>query len=297
MAGAGSAPLSGRCVPSVSVTLSSGTAGTLDFAGSPWAAAGAGSGGFCTGLGAGMTPVMPSGPSLGFSAFLSRRSAAPPGRGLNAVAADAAFHSAPAISPLDFFALIMGPRPGLTGSSGSGGGFGGDASSAGGADCGVGGSGGEVGNVEVDVRPRRSGVLSLGEPTSLPVARLSLRRLKDSLRPVTLSLLRGGGTGSLRIPGLMRGAGTRSLSVCKVRNGSIGGLLLSGGLSSGCGIGDSGGRKGELPFMPFLVLGRRLLVPSSLLAVIDAATESWLWFLAPSLRREGSIGGRPESKL
>ena len=67
--------------------------------------------------GAGTTLLIPSGPSSPTLFFRRRiRSAAPPGLGLKAVAAfaaDAAFQSAPAISFLDFLALIIGPRPGL----------------------------------------------------------------------------------------------------------------------------------------------------------------------------------------
>jgi hypothetical protein len=76
--------------------------------------------------GAGTTPVIPSGPSLDLpcacSAACLRRSPAPPRRGVKAlatVAAEAAFRKAPAISPLDFFALIIGPRPGRDASSSS----------------------------------------------------------------------------------------------------------------------------------------------------------------------------------
>lgn len=74
--------------------------------------------------GAGTTPVIPSGSSepllSACSAAWRRRSPAPPGRGLKALAAaaaDAAFRNAPAISPLDFLALIMGPKPGRISSS------------------------------------------------------------------------------------------------------------------------------------------------------------------------------------
>src|SRR5690554_6473281 len=57
---------------------------------------------------------MPSGPSSGLILFLfiRSRSPAPPGRGLNAPATAAAFHSEPATSPLVILALIIGPRPG-----------------------------------------------------------------------------------------------------------------------------------------------------------------------------------------
>lgn len=71
-----------------------------------------------------MTLVMPSGPSFSLLCARRIRSPAPPGRGLKAVAADAAdaaFQNAPAISPLDFLFLIIGPSPGRE-SSGSGGG-------------------------------------------------------------------------------------------------------------------------------------------------------------------------------
>src|SRR6202043_1519043 len=62
--------------------------------------------------GAGTTLVMPSGPSGCFACCSRRRSAAPPARGLKALAALAALRKVFATSTFDFFFLIMGPRPG-----------------------------------------------------------------------------------------------------------------------------------------------------------------------------------------
>jgi hypothetical protein len=114
----------------------------------------------------------------------------------------------------------------------------------------------------------------------------SFRRLIESFRGATRSTFRGGTMGSRRIPGLMSGAGTRLLSVCNERSGSIGGRFRSGGFSSATASGvGSGVTYGDGPFIPFLVLGRRLFA-SSLLAMDDAATESWLLLLDASLRSD-----------
>lgn len=236
---------------------------------------------FCAGAGAGRggagtTLVMPSGPSVLLFCVWRRRSPAPPGRGLKAFAAAAAFQKAPAISPLDFLALIIGPRPGRL-SSGSGGGdmgdstgdtgagagvIEGDGARGDGASCGVcfadtGGvsTGGLAGNA-----PGRSTLLASTGITVLALLSLNLglsltvvspygfspgvveSTLRvEFLRGDILSVLRGGTVGSRRIPGLINGAGTRSLSGCSaVLKGSIGGRRLSGGFSStgrGCSAG------------------------------------------------------------
>jgi hypothetical protein len=172
--------------------------------------------------GAGTTPVMPSGPSPLLVRDSSRnRSAAPPGLGLKAAAADAAFHKAPARSPLDFFALIMGPKPGRL-SSGSGGG-------PSGASAGVGLDTALTNGVPLDVI---SGVIggfsaSLREPTSELVSDFWA---EVSIRGDVLSLLRGGGCGSLLKLGLIKGAGTKSLSEAAPSGlvGSMGGRFRSG---------------------------------------------------------------------
>lgn len=264
-----------------------------------------GSGGGVALGGAGITDVIPSGPSplLSWRFNSRRRSPAPPALGLNAAAADAAFHSVPARSPLERLALIMGPRPGRL-SSGSGGGeMGLAASGAGLADAltngvalvgsgdGAGFSGSCTGSCMAS---------SIGEGSAL--------RPNDGLRGDILSLLRGGGCGcdggcgSRRLPVLINGAGTRLVSRSRVcgLDGSIGGRLLSGrstcgGGGVGCagggsvdGVGGGGVRelslsppppsrpKAPAPVMPPLERGGTLDASSLRVVVKEVATESWL---------------------
>jgi hypothetical protein len=198
--------------------------------------------------GAGTTPVIPSGPSETFCAACLRRSPAPPGRGLKAEAALAALQNVPAISPLDFLDLIIGPNPGRSSSSGSAG-TGGVASfsSLGAGDSlasGVGTGSGCVGPISflavtgvttpgdsTIIGSARGGSGADGASKSITVAAEGkgiVGRLTDSLRGDSLSALRGGGaTGSRLFAPPIKGGGTRSLSNGRV--GSIGGRLLSGG--------------------------------------------------------------------
>lgn len=205
--------------------------------------------------GAGTTPVIPSGPS-GFSCACRRRSAAPPGRGLKALAADAAFQKAPATSPFDFFDLIMGPRPGRLSSSSPWGDVGfstiGEAVFAGtgvvvrsvaGAVGGIGAALPISGNTCFATSSDGSVNATAGATVARGWGISRSRRLpvRDAVPDCWLieflrdmrSALRGGGTiGSLLNAGLISGGGTRSRS-CG-RDGSIGGRLLSGGGFSSC---------------------------------------------------------------
>lgn len=282
-----------------SVTLTSGTAGTatvLSTALGGGSTTETGSGGFCTGTGlggAGITLVIPSGPSLVLFWFWRRRSAAPPGRGLKALAALAAFQKAPAISPFDFFDLIIGPSPGRISSSGSGAGFGGVLSAVGVGTGGMGPAGGAVGGGDVTTGlgapPKTAArLVSFGVVVCSARGGGSFLRLIESLRGAIRSTLRGGTMGSRRMPGLMSGAGIKSLSACNDLRGSMGGRFLSGGFSSACRglLVSSGVAYGELPLTPFLDLGRRLFA-SSLRVIDEAATESWLLLLWATRRSDG----------
>lgn len=117
------------------------TSGTPDFrsAGWSWSGTGLGESTEIGRGGAGTTLVIPSGSSGDLACVASCRnfSPAPPGLGLKADAAVAAFQKAPAISPLDFFDLIIGPRPGRESSTGSGAGSTGDSVGVSGAADGV----------------------------------------------------------------------------------------------------------------------------------------------------------------
>lgn len=133
--------------------------------------------------------------------------------------------------------------------------------------------------------------------------------------------LRGGGTTLLLLlpgpPGpigppsrdrveLISGAGTRPSSARPWgRDGSMGGRLRSGGgllllvllLPSGAIVGLSA-RLEDAPLIgPLRERGGRLLLPSSLRAVIDAATDSWLLLLPASRRRAAWLADRLESML
>jgi hypothetical protein len=217
------------------------------------------------------------------------------------------------MSPLDLFDLIIGPRPGRL-SSGPGGGPDGTCSGRveGVVDC------------EKDpffglfmpktasslvVSASETGVpdLSLTEPRNEPVsvlgvaAVLSPLSLKDPFIELVsdlwssefflgdiLSTLRGGGaTPSLLIPGLISGAGTRSVSAMPCgRDGSIGGLFLSGGFPS-CDGGSAAGspnREAAGPIMPLRDLGGRPDVSALPALAKELATESWL-LLLPARRR------------
>lgn len=186
--------------------------------------------------GAGTTPVMPSGSSVGLfcpcCCCCLSRSPAPPGRGLNAdaaAAADAAFRQAPAISPLDRLVLIMGPNPGRVSSSGTGGGSGAGAASLAGAGVDApllgsevleglfiptGGSG--LGDSDLVCSGVLGSTLTMAGGGVLRsfmlLASDEVRWLMESFRGDMRSELRGGGATACFGPWLISGGGTRSRS-------------------------------------------------------------------------------------